>query len=61
MKDNNADFRIKTNSDSCKQTDISHCTGNQKITNFSGDMMYQITELTQLDLPQSEVYNSRLK
>jgi hypothetical protein len=29
--------------------------------NFSGDMVHKITELTQLDLPQSEVYNSRYK
>jgi hypothetical protein len=28
---------------------------------FSGDMVHQITELTKLDLPQSEVYNLRYK
>jgi hypothetical protein len=27
---NNADFQIKTDSDSCKETEISHCKGNQK-------------------------------
>jgi hypothetical protein len=27
---NNADFQIKTDSDSCKEIEISHCTGNQK-------------------------------
>jgi hypothetical protein len=27
---NNADFLIKTDSDSCKETEISRCTGNQK-------------------------------
>jgi hypothetical protein len=26
---NNADFQIKTDSDSYKETEISHCTGNQ--------------------------------
>jgi hypothetical protein len=58
---NNADFQIKTDSDSCKETEISRCTGNQKSRIFSGDMVHQIAELTQLDLPQSEVYNSRYK
>jgi hypothetical protein len=58
---NKADFQIKTDSDSCKETEISHCTGNQKPRIFSGDMRHKITELTQLDLPQSEVYNSRYK
>jgi hypothetical protein len=32
-----------------------------KTTNVSGDTVLKITELTQLDLPQSEVYNSRYK
>jgi hypothetical protein len=27
---NNADFQIMTDSDSCKETKISHCTSNQK-------------------------------
>jgi hypothetical protein len=27
---NKADFQIKTDSDSCKEIEISHCTGNQK-------------------------------
>jgi hypothetical protein len=27
---NNAGFQIKTDSDSCKETKISHCTGNKK-------------------------------
>jgi hypothetical protein len=51
---NKADFQIKTDY-SCKETEISRCTV------FSGDMVHKITELTQLDLPQSEVYNSRYK
>jgi hypothetical protein len=57
---NKADFQIKTDSDSYKNRDIS-LYRQPKTTNFSGDMRHKITELTQLDLPQSEVYNSRYK
>jgi hypothetical protein len=50
-----------TDSDSCKETKISHCNSNQKPQIFSRDMVHKITEPTQLVLPQSEVYNSRYK
>jgi hypothetical protein len=33
-KVNIADFEIKTDFDSCKETEISRCTGNQKLLIF---------------------------